>query len=298
MSPVSAVGILLRSIAVNACLAVIKITTGLVGHSYALIADGMESINDAITSSLVLFALRISAKPPDEDHPYGHGRAEQLAALFSALSLLAAGALIAYHSIQNLFHRHTSPDWFTLPVLLLVIVVKELFSRHALKTSQATHSTALAGDAWHHRADALTSAAAFIGIVISLIGGPGYEKADDIAALLGCLVIGYNGIHLLKQALHETMDGAAPTELRETVHKIASAVPDVRHIEKLRIKKSGLGYAMDLHVQVDPSMSVDAGHRVGGAVKYALLHSPLGIHDVVVHLEPHLPAAPSGELQS
>ncbi len=286
MSTPSAARTILASVLINAALAVIKVVTGIVGHSYALIADGLESVNDVITSLLILFALRISAKPPDEDHPYGHGRAEQLAALFSALSLLAAGAFIVVHSARNLFHRHTSPDWFTLPVLLFVVVVKELFSRHALRKSQAIASTAVASDAWHHRADALTSAAAFIGIVISLIGGPGYEIADDIAALLGCIVIGYNGVKLLKTALHENMDGAAPTELRAAVHALASSVPSVRYIEKLRIKKSGLGYAMDLHVQVDPAMSVDEGHRVGGAVKHALLNSPHHIHDVVVHLEP------------
>ncbi len=289
MSNATAARTVLGSIVVNAVLAAVKITTGVVGHSYALIADGLESINDVLTSSLVLFALRISAKPPDADHPYGHGRAEQLAALFSALSLLAAGAVIVVHSTRNLFHRHTSPDWFTLPVLLIVIVVKELFSRHALRQSQLTHSSAVAGDAWHHRADALTSAAAFVGIVVALIGGDGYEKADDIAALLGCVVIGFNGFKLLRQALHENMDGAAPADLRASVHALAAAVPSVRHIEKLRIKKSGLGYAMDLHVQVDPAMSVDEGHRVGGAVKHALLQSPLGIHDVVVHLEPFHP---------
>lgn len=272
----------------NAVLAAVKIVTGIVGHSYALIADGIESVNDVLSSLVVYTSIRISSKPADEDHPYGHGKAEQLGALFSALSLLGAGATIVYQSTQNLFHRHTSPAWYTLPVLVLVIVVKEGLSRYALSRGRETTSTALKGDAWHHRADAITSGAAFVGIVIALIGGPGYEKADDIAALLGCVVIAYNGISLLRTALHENMDGAPDASLLAQIKLTASEVPHVRAIEKMRMKKSGLGYFMDIHVQVDPEMTVEEGHRVGGAVKARLMSAEYRIHDVVVHLEPYL----------
>lgn len=211
---------------------------GIIGHSYALIADGIESINDIVASVVVLISLKVSSKPPDEDHPYGHGKAEQLGALFSAISLLAAGATIAFQSTKNLFSRHESPAWFTLPVLLIVIVTKEVLSRYALKKSDETSSSALKGDAWHHRSDAITSAAAFLGIVVALIGGRGYEKADDIAALVGCLVIGFNGISLLRTALHENMDGAAPAELLQRAEFVASRVPHVRRVEKLRMKRA------------------------------------------------------------
>lgn len=141
----------IRGIVVNATLAAVKIVTGIIGHSYALIADGIESINDIVASVVVLISLKVSSKPPDEDHPYGHGKAEQLGALFSAISLLAAGATIAFQSTKNLFSRHESPAWFTLPVLLIVIVTKEVLSRYALKKSDETSSSALKGDAWHHR---------------------------------------------------------------------------------------------------------------------------------------------------
>lgn len=277
----------LLSVAINSALAAVKVVTGILGNSYALIADGIESINDVLSSLVVYASIRISAKPADEDHPYGHGKAEQLGALFSALSLLGAGATIVVQSSQNLFHRHTSPAWYTLPVLVLVIVVKELLSRYALNKGQETTSTALKGDAWHHRADAITSGAAFVGIVISLVGGPGFEKADDVAALLGCAVIGINGFKLLKTSLHENMDGAPPAELIERMRQIAAAVPQVKLIEKLRMKKSGLGYFMDIHVQVDAQLSVDEGHRIGGAVKARLMTEGYEIHDVVVHLEPY-----------
>lgn len=276
-----------KSIVVNASLAAVKIVTGVIGNSYALVADGIESINDIVSSGVVLVSLKLSRKPPDRDHPYGHGRAEQLGALFSALSLLAAGAAIAFQSTRNLFGRHHSPAWFTLPVLLLVIVTKELLSRHALKKSEETSSTALRGDAWHHRSDAITSAAAFFGIVVALVGGPGYEKADDVAALVGCLVIGFNGVLLLRSALHENMDGAPPPELQAQVLRVARAVPDVRFVEKLRMKKIGLGYSMDIHVQVERTMTVEAGHRVAHAVQDAIREALPQVSDVVTHLEPY-----------
>ena len=277
----------LFGIAVNASLAAIKILTGVIGHSYALIADGIESVNDIVASVIVLFSLKVAAKPADEDHPYGHGKAEQLGALFSALSLLAAGGTIAFQSTQNLLGRDTPPEWYTLPILALVIVVKETMSRYTLRKSRETSSTALRGDAWHHRSDAITSAAAFIGITIALIGGHAYAKADDVAALVGCSVIGYNGLALLRTALHETMDGAPPPDLRERVRQEAAAVANVCYIEKLRMKKSGLGYFMDIHVQVDPKMTVEDGHFVSAQVKRRLLDSGNNIHDVVVHLEPY-----------
>ena len=281
------------SIVVNAVLAAVKIVVGIVGHSFALIADGIESLNDLIASGVVLLSLRVSAIPPDEEHPYGHGKAEQLGALFSALSLLGAGGVIVFQSTRNLIDRHTSPSWFTLPVLVLVIVVKELLSRYALKKSVETTSAALKGDAWHHRSDAITSGAAFIGITVALIGGEGYENADDFAALVGCLVIGHNGFKLLRNALHENLEGAPPAELQARVRILARAVGGVREIEKLRMKKIGLGYFMDIHVQVDGTLTVDEGHRIGHDVQRALLTSELGISDVVVHIEPYHDAAGS-----
>lgn len=281
-----AIRAVLWSIGLNAVLAVVKVSVGVFGHSYALIADGIESVNDIFASLMVLVGLKVAERPADEDHPYGHGRAEQLAGLFSALSLLAAGGTIAYHSTHNIFHRHTSPAWFTLPVLVLVIVVKEGLSRYALRKSDETTSTALKGDAWHHRADAITSGAALIGISIALIAGDGYEMADDVAALVGCGIIFINGFSMLRTALHENMDGAATQELYQEAREIGGSVEGVRMIEKLRMKKSGLGYHMDIHVQVDGELSVAEGHRIGHAVQDALKASDRRFLDIVVHVEP------------
>ena len=274
------------SMAVNVVLAVIKVAVGVLGHSYALIADGIESVSDVFVSLMVLVGLKVAEKPADEDHPYGHGKAEQLAALFSALSLLVAGSTIVWQSVHNLMHRHSSPAWFTLPVLVVVIVVKEVLSRYALHKGDETTSSALKGDAWHHRADAITSGAAFVGISIALIGGDGYEAADDVAALVGCAVIFFNGARLMKSALHESMDGAPSEELYAEARAIGAAVPGVKLIEKMRMKKSGLGYHMDVHVQTDGSISVAEGHRIGHAVQDALLASDRRFLDVIVHVEP------------
>lgn len=275
------------SLILNAALAVVKVTVGMVGHSYALIADGIESVNDIFASLMVLVGLKVAEKPPDEDHPYGHGRAEQLAGLFSSLSLLAAGGTIAWQSVHNILHRHTSPAWFTLPVLVLVIVVKESLSRYAMRKSDETTSTALKGDAWHHRADAITSGAALVGISVALIGGDGYEMADDVAALVGCVIIFINGFSMLRTALHENMDGAPTEDLYQEARHIGAAVEGVRMIEKLRMKKSGLGYHMDIHVQVDGSLSVAEGHRIGHDVQDALKASDRRFLDIIVHVEPY-----------
>jgi len=282
-----AIKTVITGILVNASLAAIKITTGLLGHSYALVADGIESINDVLSSLVVFVGIKVAARPPDENHPYGHGKAEQLAALFSALSLLTAGGVIAWQSVENIIQRHSAPAWFTLPVLVVVVVAKELMSRFALAKSMETSSTSLEGDAWHHRSDAITSGAALIGICVALIGGPGYEKADDIAALIGCLVIAYNGFTLLRKAVHENMDGTPPQELCDEARTIAASVEGVAFIEKLRMKKSGLGYYMDIHVQVERSLSVEEGHRIGHDVQARLLQSGRQITDVVVHIEPY-----------
>jgi cation diffusion facilitator family transporter len=276
----------LLGVAVNAALAIIKIATGVAGHSYALIADGIESSADILSSAIVWSGLRIAGEPPDPAHPYGHGKAESLAGFAVALALLGAAALIAIQAIHNIATPHQLPKWFTLPVLAMVIVAKEILHRRVRRIGRDLGSRALLGDAGHHRADALTSIAAFIGISIALIGGPGYESADDWAALFACVVIFYNGIHLLRQALHDVMDGAVPDELQQRIRTIASKVEGVSGVEKCRIRRSGLGLMMDIHVEVDGDMTVTESHRIAHLVRDTLVDSGLNIADVVVHIEP------------
>ena len=195
--------------AVNVVLAIVKIVTGIVGNSYALIADGIESTSDIVSSLVVWTGLKISSLPADEDHPYGHGKAESIAGMVVALALLAAAVFIGIQSVREIITPHHAPAWFTLLVLALVIGTKETLYRFVLKVGDELTSTAVKGDAWHHRSDAITSAAAFVGISIALIGGKGYESADDWAALLACAVILFNGYRIFRAALNEIMDAAA-----------------------------------------------------------------------------------------
>jgi len=271
---------------INALLAAIKIAAGVLGHSYVLIADGIESTADIFSSIVVWGGLRVAVLPADENHPYGHGKAESVASVIVSMLLLGAALLIAVQSVREILTPHQAPAWFTLPVLLVVIVTKETLFRFAFRAGQSLESTALKSDAWHHRSDALTSAAAFIGITIALVGGPGYESADDWAALIACGVITWNGLRLLRAALDEVMDASVSPEIVAAVRKLAADVENVRGIDKCRIRKSGLHLALDIHVIVDGSLTVREGHDIAHQVKDRLLASQHRIKDVTVHIEP------------
>src|SRR5262245_38633980 len=221
----------LVGIAVNASLAAIKILAGTFGNSFALIADGIESPSDIVTSLVVWGGLQVAARPADRQHPYGYGKAESLAGILGAVALLAAAATIAVHSIYEIRTPHHLPHWSTLAVLAAVILVKLALGRWVGDLGDEFDSTALASDAWHHRSDALTSLAAFIGISIGLVGGPGYEPADDYAALVACVVIAASGLRLLWIATKDVLDAAPSREFDEQVRATAAAVAGVRAIE-------------------------------------------------------------------
>ena len=282
------IGIAGSAMAINLVLALIKISTGVIGNSYALIADGIESTSDIFSSLIVLSGLQISSRPADQSHPYGHGKAESLAALAVAIFLIGAGILIAIQAIREILSPQQAPAWYTLPILAVIIVVKEGLYRKMYSVGTDLDSNSLRSDAWHHRSDAVTSLAAFVGISIALIGGAGYESADDWAALLAVSIIFANGIRLLRPALDEVMDASVSDDIEQQVISIASSVDGVVAIEKSRIRKSGLGYLMDLHVQVDRDISVKDGHAIGHIVKGRLMESSVPITDVVIHIEPAL----------
>ncbi len=274
------------AISLNIIFALVKILTGIVGNSYALIADGIESTMDVVSSLMVWGGLRISILPPDKNHPFGHGKAESIAGVIVAISLLAASVIIAIQSIREIRNPHGSPEWYTLAVLLGIIIAKEFLFRKMSQIGQELGSRAIKNDAWHQRSDAITSAAAFIGISVALVGGEGYEAADEWAALFACVVILYSGIRLLLPAVNEVMDAAAPEEIENQIRQVAARVAGVLSIEKCRIRKSGLGLLMDIHVVVDGNISVRKGHKIGHEVKNSLLQSKLNISDVTVHIEP------------
>jgi cation diffusion facilitator family transporter len=271
---------------VNLGLAVLKIGAGVLGNSYALIADGIESTADILSSFVVMGGMHISSLPPDDEHPYGHGKAEPLAGVVVSTLLLLAAAWIALGSVREILTPHHAPAWFTLPVLALVVAAKELLSRYVLKVGEDLGSTAVRGDAWHHRSDALTSAAAFLGIGIALVGGEGFEPADDWAALVACAVITFNGIRLLRESVNDLMDSSVDPSLVDRIRRISSEVEGVVAIEKCRVRRIGLELSMDIHVTVDGSASVRRGHEIAHAVKDRLKASNSRIADVLVHVEP------------
>lgn len=273
-------------LAVNVLLAIIKIAAGILGNSYALIADGIESTTDVVSSLVVWTGLKISSLPADENHPYGHGKAEPIAGTIVALALVGAAILIGVQSVREILTPHHAPAWFTLLVLGLVVVIKETLYRFVFEVGDELTSTAVKGDAWHHRSDAITSAAAFIGISIALIGGKGYESADDWAALLACAVILFNASRILRAALAEVMDTALPQSLQEQIRQLASAVPGVERVEKCRTRKSGLGVFVEIHIEVDGELPVRRGHEIAHEVTDRLKAPPLSVQHVVVHIEP------------
>src|SRR6059036_2409147 len=193
---------------VNVILAAAKILAGVIGHAYVLIADGIESALDVGGSIVIWGGLTVAARPPDATHPYGHGKAEPIAAVVVAVGVLAAALGLAIESVREILTPHHGPAPFTLAILVVVIVVKEILFRYVNRIGRYVESTAVQTDAWHHRSDALTSAAAFIGISVALIGGSRWQSADDWAALFACAVIAANGIRLLRPAFYEIMDTA------------------------------------------------------------------------------------------
>lgn len=273
--------------AVNVVLATVKIVAGVIGHSYALIADGIESGLDVAGSLVIWGALRWAAKSPDADHPYGHGKAEPISAVLVAGTLCAVAVGLAGLSLREIASPHRgAPAQGTLIVLLAVIAIKEVMYRKVRAVGRRIGSTALQADAVHHRSDAITSAAAFIGIVIARVGGPGWESADSWAALFACAVIGINGMRLLGPAVGEIMDAAPPSEIETLVRRTAETVDGVADVEKCRVRKMGLEYYVDLHIGVDGTISVADGHLIAHDVKDAVRASEARVADVLVHVEP------------
>lgn len=270
----------------NLGLAIIKGITGYFGNSYALIADAIESTSDIFSSVLILFGLKYANKPADEDHPYGHGRAEPLITFLVVGFLVISATVIVYQSIRHILTPHKSPEPYTLLVLGVIILIKELFFRFVNRKSNETRSTALKADAWHHRSDAITSMAAFVGISVALIFGEGYETADDWAALVAAGFIYYNSYHIFRPALGEIMDEHLHDDLIAEIRRIAVKVDGVVDTEKCLIRKTGMSFWVDLHITVDGNISVKKGHKIAHKVKDKIKNELPEIAEILTHVEP------------
>lgn len=272
---------------VNALLAACKLVAGILGNTYALIADAVESTADIFASLVVWGGLRVASRNPDEDYPFGYGKAESLAAAVVAIMLIAAAGGIAFEAIREIRTPHHTPAAWTLIVLIVVLTVKYVLFRRVSAIGVDEGSTAVQADAWHHLSDAFTSAAAFIGISIALIGGPGWESADDWAALVASGIIAYNGVILVRPALHDLMDRMPGSEIVDLVRAAAGSVMGVKAVEKLTVRRAGMVYHVDIHVQADPNMSLHDAHNLSGAVKAAIRKAEKRVQGVLVHMEPY-----------
>jgi cation diffusion facilitator family transporter len=274
---------------INAILVVVKVVTGIVGHSYALIADGVESSLDIFSSMIVWRGIHVAARSPDESYHFGYGKAESVASAAVALLLMGAAAGIAIEAIREIRTPHHVPASFTLIVLVLVVIAKEMLFRRVLREGEALDSGVVMADAWHHRSDAITSAAAFIGISIALAGGADWAAADDYAALFASAIIAVNGARLMRPALADLMDRAPAAELLEHVLEEASQEHGVLRIEKLLARRAGIGHFVTLHVQADPDMTLHDAHVLGGRVRARIVRNVPAVLDALIHMEPYQP---------
>jgi len=275
------------SIVSNTLLAIIKFIAGIFGNSYALIADAIESTTDIISSIFLLFGIKYASKPPDKKHPYGHGRIEPLITFMVVGFLMTSATIITYESIQHILSPQKAPKSWTLIVLGVIIIWKEISYRIVLKKSIETNSSALKADAWHHRSDAITSATAFIGISISLIFGKGYETAEDWAALFAAAFIFYNAYLIFKPALSEIMDEHLYDDLIYEIRFVASNLEGIIDTEKCLIRKTGLKYHVDLHAIVDANITVKEGHDIAHKLKDTLKNKIPNLEYILIHIEPN-----------
>lgn len=275
------------AILVNTALAIVKLVAGFVGNTYALVADAVESLTDVFASTIVWGGLRVSTRDADEAYPFGYGKAEPLAGAVVSLLIISAAIGIAVQAVRHIMTPHVAPAPWTLIVLVIVVVVKWALARRVDAVATEIGSGVVKADAWHHMSDALTSVAAFVGISVALLAGPGWESADDWAALAASLLIAYNGARIMRSASHELMDRAPDAALVAEVRRVASQVPGVLAVEKLGMRKSGLTYRVTIHVHADPHLTLDAAHALGGRVKSEIRATIPRVSSVLVHMEPY-----------
>jgi cation diffusion facilitator family transporter len=276
----------LVAVVVNGVLAVGQATVGLFGNSYALLADGLESLGDIFGSLIVWSGLRIAARPPDDDHPYGHGKAEPLAALIVAVGLGISCLAIGVQSIRRLLDPGTAPAAYTLIALAVAILGKGGLGVLLSRAADRIGSSAIKADAHHHYSHMLTSAAAMVGVGLAVVGGPRFITADAWAALLVAAVIGYNSVRVGRPALAEVMDAAPEPEIEAAVRQSASQVGGVERLTGCAVRKMGFDYYVDLHVAVEGSISVREGHSIAEAVEARICSDFPRVREVLVHVDP------------
>jgi cation diffusion facilitator family transporter len=273
-------------IVVSLCLGLVKLLGGWFGHSFALVSDAAHSLGDALVSSAILGALVLSQRPANPDHPYGYTRAETAAGSSAALLLILSALWIAWQAITTFADEYRSPETYTLVIALGSAVLKEGLYRYNSGVARRAGSSALLASAWDHRLDALSSVAVLAGVGLAKWGGPPWHWADHAAALIVAAMLLGVGIRLFWSNFHELMDQQADQRIVNQVRAAAGTVPGVSGIEKLRVRKTGLEYLVDMHVEVDPDMTVRDGHTIAHAVKDHVMTRVMLIKDMLIHIEP------------
>lgn len=278
-------------------LAAGKFVAGVLGQSSALVADGVESLADAVGSVVVWQGFRVASREPDAEHPYGYGRAETVAAFCVGGLLVLAAVGIVVEAFHKILVPHRPPAAWTLAVIVVVIVIKEGLFRLVLRGAEEFASDAARADAWHHRSDAITSVAALVGVTVA-IWGPGWfgvpelVLADEVAAILASGIILFTGLRLVRPALRELLDGTSD-ELAARVRTTAEGVEGARLVEKVYARKSGRGYLVDMHLHVDPMLDVRSAHALAGKVKAVIQETHPVVWQVLIHVEPDEGEGPS-----
>jgi cation diffusion facilitator family transporter len=280
-------GSALNGILVNSGLGAAKLAAGIFGHSYALVADACESFADVMGSCVTLYGLKKASEPADSEHPAGHGRAETLASAVTALALIVVGALIFYHAALSLYEPRPAPNPLTLFVLVPVIAVKEYMFHWMRSRGKKIGSLAVVADAWHQRSDVVTSVAALTGIMFAWVGGPTWSHADSWAAIAASIWLSGTGLWLLGPTLHELMEGSVDPALLKFISETSSNCPGIKGVDKVWVRKLGMRLMVDLHIEVDPDISVQEGHRLAHEVKDKLQGELPQVRDVMVHVEPY-----------
>ncbi len=285
-------GSAVRAILTNGALGAAKLAAGILGHSYALVADACESFADTMGSCVTYVALKKASEPADLEHPAGHGRAETLASAVTALALVAVGALIFWQAAVSLGEPRQAPSPLTLLVLVPVIVIKELMFRYMRNRGREIGSLAVVADAWHQRSDVVTSVAALAGITMAWAGGPAWNHADSWAAMAASIWLAGTGLWLLGPTLHELMEGSVDPALLKFISETSAACPGIKGVDKVWVRKLGMRLIVDLHIEVNPDISVQEGHRLAHEVKDKLQRELPQVRDVMVHIEPFDAARP------
>ncbi|MCT7903953.1 Ferrous-iron efflux pump FieF [Candidatus Ornithobacterium hominis] len=273
-------------LAINLFLVLAKGITGIIGNSFALIADAIESLADIFASILSIFGFSYASRPPDEDHPYGHGKAEPLITFIIVLFLILSAVFIIFQSFKNFYEPQKTPKVWTLYILALIILAKEIYYRYSIRNNLSAGSSVLNAEAEHHRSDAMTSLAAFLGISVAVFMGPGYEIADDIAALIAGIIILFNAYKILRPALGEVMDEHLYDDFIAEIRNSTLEVNGALATDKCWVRKQGIYFLVDLHLIVDGEISVDQGHEIAHAVKKHLIQKHPSIYNVLIHVEP------------